>query len=213
MSVLDQLDPETRRLAEAADQPASTSPMLATLSHDDFSDEEWIFDTQHRNADGEAYHREACEKGWEGVIAKKATSTYRHSRSTEWLKFKCTKGQEFVIGGYTDPHGERHGFGALLVGYHDGDELVYAGKIGTGFDHETLERLGGLLRARERRTPPFDRGVPSDTGVHWVTPELVCEAEFTEWTDDGRLRHPRYLGLRRDKGAGEVVRETPVSTS
>lgn len=167
--------------------------------------------TIHRNRDGEAFRREACEKGWEGVIAKRASAPYRHTRSTDWLKFKCSKGQELVIGGFTDPKGSRHDFGALLVGYHHGGDLVYAGKVGTGFDDETLHDLGSSLRARERRTPPFDRGDPPRDGVHWVAPDLVAEVGFTEWTRDGRLRHPRYLGLRTDKDPADVVREEPRS--
>lgn len=168
--------------------------------------------TTHRNEEGEAAHAEACEQGMEGVIAKRADGPYRRSRSTDWLKMKCAQGQELVVGGFTDPKGSRHDLGALLVGYHDGDRLVYAGKVGTGFDAETLERLGAQLRRRERTTAPFDDGdPPTADGVHWVTPDLVCEVGFTEWTRDGRLRHPRYLGLRHDKEASEVVREQPRS--
>lgn len=166
--------------------------------------------TPHRNEDGEAFLEEACGKGWEGLIAKRASSVYVHSRSKEWLKFKCVNEQEFVIGGWTDPRGERIGFGALLIGYHENGDLVYAGKVGTGFDDETLEDLSGRLESRERKTPAFDRGdPPGDDGVHWATPNLVCEVRFTEWTNDGRLRHPRYRGLRHDKDPGDVVRERP----
>lgn len=169
--------------------------------------------TRHRNEAGEAAHADACERGMEGVIAKRADSPYRSSRSTDWLKMKCAQGQELVVGGFTDPKRSRHDFGALLVGYHDGDRLVYAGKVGTGFDDETLERLGRRLRSRERKTSPFAAGDPptADDDVHWVTPDLVCEVGFTEWTRGGRLRHPRYLGLRHDKEASEVVREEPRS--
>lgn len=167
--------------------------------------------TLHRDAEGETYREEACRKGWEGVIAKRATAPYRHSRSTDWLKFKCAKGQELVIGGYTDPKGSRHDFGALLLGYHDDGELVYAGKVGTGFDEETLRDLGSRLRSRQLQTPPFDRGRLPSAHVHWVRPELVCQVAFTEWTSDGRLRHPRFLGLRRDKDPADVGREEPRS--
>lgn len=182
------------------------SLLLDVLTYDDP-----VRYTRHRNAEGEDYHREACDKGWEGVIAKDATSSYQHGRSRDWLKLKCTKGQELVIGGYTEPEGERRHFGAILVGYHDGDDLVYAGKIGTGFDEETLERLGARMRASERETPPFDRGRLPREGVRWIRPDLVCEAGFTEWTDGGRLRHPRFRGLRRDKNPEDVVREAPRS--
>ena len=167
--------------------------------------------TTHRNEDGEAFLEEACEKGWEGLIAKKASGAYLHSRSKDWLKFKCVNEQEFVIGGFTDPRGERIGFGALLIGYYADGELKYAGKVGTGFDDETLEALSDRLESIERKTPPFeDRAeLPSD-GVHWVTPKMVCEVGFTEWTNGGKLRHPRFLGLRHDKDPGDVVRERPT---
>jgi len=166
--------------------------------------------TPHRNERGEAYFSEACRKGWEGVMAKRAASPYVHTRSRDWLKFKCVHQQELVVGGYTDPEGSREGFGALLLGYYEDGALRYAGKVGTGFDERTLEDLAGRLAAIERKTPPFAEGsdLPS-SGVHWVTPELVCEVGFMEWTDDDKLRHPRYLGLRDDKDAADVVRERP----
>lgn len=161
----------------------------------------------HRNKYGEPYHREACEKGWEGVIAKDAGAEYVHSRSRKWLKFKCSKGQELVIGGFTDPEGSRIGFGALLVGYYEDKKLVYAGKVGTGYDDDTLRHLGERLQKLERKSSPFERGDPPGHGVHWVTPRLVGEFHFTEWTRDNRLRHPSFMGLRRDKKAKDVVRE------
>ncbi len=162
--------------------------------------------TAHRNAEGEAYFKEACEKGWEGVIAKRADASYTHGRSTDWLKFKCSKGQELVIGGFTEPQGEREGFGALLVGYYEDDELRYAGKVGTGYDDEFLVEFRTKLGALESDESPFCDG-PEGNSVHWVKPELVGEFGFTEWTRAGRLRHPRFLGLRRDKSAREVTRE------
>jgi bifunctional non-homologous end joining protein LigD len=165
--------------------------------------------TPHRNADGEAYWREACRKGWEGVIAKPADAPYRHDRSGDWLKFKCVNQQEFVIGGYTDPKGSRHGFGALLLGYHRGGDLVYAGKVGTGFDDQLLERLRRRLASLELERPPFSVGQLPSAGVHWVRPELVAQIGFSEWTGDGQLRHPRFLGLRDDTRPREVVRERP----
>jgi bifunctional non-homologous end joining protein LigD len=168
---------------------------------------------RHQNRNGEEYYREACSKGWEGVIAKCATSAYVHGRSRDWLKFKCTRQQEMVVVGFTEPRGSRAEFGALLVGYHDGDELRYAGKVGTGYSDETLRRLGPRLRALEQAESPIDVATPRERGIHWVRPELVAEIGFTEWTRDGRLRHPRYLGLRRDKEPREVVRETPVPPS
>lgn len=164
--------------------------------------------TTHRNEEGEAFYKEACKAGWEGVIAKDAEGEYVRSRSKKWLKFKCVHQQEFVLGGYTEPEGSRIGFGALLIGYYDGDELVYAGKIGTGFDDETLHRLSERFASLERKTSPFDRGNPDEMGVHWLSPQLVAEAGFTEWTKEGKLRHPRFLGLRRDKEPQDVVRES-----
>jgi len=163
--------------------------------------------TAHRNREGEKYLREACRRGWEGIIAKRADSIYRHSRSSDWLKFKCVNQQEFVIGGYTEPQGSRIGFGALLVGYYEDDDLRYAGKVGTGYDEDMLRRLSDRLTSIERKTCPFGDTDIATKGVHWVQPKLVGEVGFTEWTSDGRLRHPRFLGLRRDKAPEDVVRE------
>jgi bifunctional non-homologous end joining protein LigD len=165
--------------------------------------------TAHRSGDGETYFKHACERGWEGVIAKRADSPYLATRSRDWLKVKCTHAQELVIGGWTAPKGSRQRLGALLVGYWDGDELRYAGKVGTGFDTATLELLGDELEKRERSDPPFSRDrLPR--AARWAEPELVAQIGFTEWTRDGKLRHPRYLGLRTDKPAREVVREVPA---
>ena len=164
--------------------------------------------TPYRNESGEAMFEEACRKGWEGVIAKRADSPYSERRSRDWLKLKCEKGQELVIGGYTPPRGSRTEFGALLLGHYDGGELVYAGKVGTGFDRATLRELGRRLRELHRADPPFaDAGAIRERGASWVEPALVAQIGFTEWTRDGRLRHPRYLGLRDDKAARDVVRE------
>lgn len=163
----------------------------------------------HRNADGEAFYAEACAKGWEGLIAKRADAHYTGGRSRSWLKFKCVRNQELVIGGFTEPQGSRVGFGALLVGYHHDGDLVYAGKVGTGFDRQNLRRLRKRMDGLERDTSPFAVGDLPRTGVHWIEPRLVAQVGFTEWTDDGRLRHPRFEGLRRDKDPREVVREEP----
>jgi bifunctional non-homologous end joining protein LigD len=175
-----------------------------------FDFEDPIRFTTHRNEDGESFYQDACRRGWEGLIAKDSTAAYVHARSRKWLKFKCVHRQELVVGGFTDPRGGRTDFGAILVGYHDGGRFVFAGKVGTGFDDETLDRLGGRMRGMERSASPFDAGDPPTNGVHWVEPELVAEIGFTEWTDHGKLRHPRFLGLRRDKDASEVVREVPA---
>jgi bifunctional non-homologous end joining protein LigD len=164
--------------------------------------------TPHRNEAGEALYAEACRKGWEGVIAKRADSPYRATRSKDWLKFKCEHGQELVIGGFTAPKGSRTEFGALLLGYYDGDAFRYAGKVGTGFDHETLRDLGARMREIARADPPFaDADSIRERGITWTEPKLVAQVAFTEWTRAGRLRHPRFLGLRDDKAAREVVRE------
>jgi bifunctional non-homologous end joining protein LigD len=165
--------------------------------------------TVHRNERGEKFFEEACRKGWEGLIAKRADAPYPRGRSRAWLKFKCAAGQELVVVGFTDPQGSRTDFGALLVGYYDGGELRFAGKVGTGFDQRLLGELGGRLRALERSTSPLADPPRRRKGVHWVEPELVAEIGFTEWTTEGRLRHPRFLGLRTDKRAADVVRERP----
>lgn len=164
--------------------------------------------TPHRNRDGERFFAEACRKGWEGLIAKRADSPYVATRSRDWLKFKCEHGQELVIGGFTEPRGSRVEFGALLLGYHGAGRLEYAGKVGTGFDTETLHSLAARLRDLEQKESPFaDPRAIRERAVTWVKPELVAEIGFTEWTRDHRLRHPRFLGLRDDKAATEVVRE------
>jgi len=164
--------------------------------------------TPYRREDGEALFAEACRKGWEGLIAKRADSAYTDRRSRDWLKMKCEMGQELVVGGFTEPHGSRTEFGALLLGYYDGGALRYAGKVGTGFDQETLRDLGARLRKLRRDEPPFaDAASIKERGVTWVKPELVAQIGFTEWTGAGRLRHPRFLGLRDDKAAADVVRE------
>lgn len=164
----------------------------------------------HRNGAGTESFRDACARGLEGIIGKRAASTYRSARSRDWLKFKCLAEQELVVGGFTAPKGSRTDFGALLVGYYEDGELRYAGKVGTGFDRRTLRDLGARLRELERSCSPFDEEVkPRPAGVHWVRPELVAQIAFGEWTRDGRLRQPRYLGLRQDKRPREVVRERP----
>ena len=167
--------------------------------------------TEHRVGDGVEFYHEACRQGWEGLIAKRADAPYQSGRTKDWLKFKCENNQELVIGGYTDPQGTRTGLGALLLGYYDSDgQLVYAGKVGTGFDQQTLHRLHDELSGLEQERSPFDRGdPPRGGGVHWTKPRLVAQIGFSEWTTDGRLRHPRFQGLRRDKSPAEVIREVP----
>jgi bifunctional non-homologous end joining protein LigD len=150
----------------------------------------------------------ACSEGWEGVIAKRRGSPYEHRRSKHWLKMKCEASQELVVGGFTDPQGARVGLGALLVGYYEGDDLVFAGKIGTGFDTRLLLDLRKRLDATEIKASPFTRakGLPK-LRVHWVKPKIVVQVNFTEWTVHDKLRHPRLIGVRFDKAARDVVRE------
>jgi bifunctional non-homologous end joining protein LigD len=164
--------------------------------------------TPHRNADGKAYLEQACARGWEGLIAKKASAPYTAGRSRRWLKLKCARGQELVIGGWTAPRGGRQGFGSLLLGHHTPEGLRYAGRVGSGFTAATLADLTRRLRALERPDAAFV-DPPRLRDAHWVDPRLVAEIAFTEWTRDGRLRHPRFKGLRPDKDPGTVVREEP----
>jgi len=150
----------------------------------------------------------ACREGWEGVIAKRRDSRYEHRRSPHWLKMKCEATQELVVGGFTDPQGGRVGLGALLVGYYDKGDLVFAGKVGTGFDTKLLRDLRARLDKLETEAAPFTRakGLPK-LRVHWVKPQIVVQVAFIEWTPHDKLRHPRLLGLRPDKDARDVVRE------
>ncbi len=164
--------------------------------------EAWSGDSDRRFAD-------ACRSGWEGLIAKRVAAPYTPGRSKEWLKLKCVWEQEFVIGGYTDPAGSRTDFGALLVGYHQDGRLTYAGKVGTGYTAATLRELGARLRELSATESPFVDARPVPRGTHWTRPELVAQIGFAEWTNDGRLRQPRFLGLRDDKPPAEVVRERP----
>jgi bifunctional non-homologous end joining protein LigD len=165
--------------------------------------------TEQLTGDGAALLEEACRDGWEGLIAKRLGTPYVSTRSRDWLKLKCTRAQELVIGGFTAPRGSRTDLGALLVGYFDGDRLRYAGKVGTGFSHATLKELAGQLAPLTRDTSPFEpeKGIPRT--ATWVEPELVAQIAFMEWTGDGRLRHPSFLGMRIDKPAREVTREEP----
>ena len=159
---------------------------------------------------GDAPWERACREGWEGVIAKRRTSPYEHRRSRSWLKMKCEASQELVVGGFTDPQGSRVGLGALLVGFFEGDDFVFAGKVGTGFSDALLRDLRVTLHKLELPASPFTKatGLPR-VRAHWVRPEVVVQVAFTEWTVHGKLRHPRLLGLRKDKAARDVVRERP----
>jgi bifunctional non-homologous end joining protein LigD len=152
----------------------------------------------------------ARAEGWEGVIAKRRDSPYEHRRSKHWLKMKCEETHDFVVGGFTDPQRTRVGLGALLVGYFDRDDFVFAGKVGTGFDTKLLLDLRARLDALEIPTSPFTRakGLPR-LRAHWVRPEIVVQVGFIEWTVNDKLRHPRLLGVHFDKTARDVVRERP----
>jgi bifunctional non-homologous end joining protein LigD len=157
---------------------------------------------------GNAPWERAREEGWEGVIAKRLGSPYEHRRSKFWLKMKVEASQELVVGGFTEPRGSRVGLGALLVGYFEARDFVFAGKIGTGFDTALLRRLRTQLDALAIAAPPFTkgRGLPRK-GAHWVRPQIVVQVAFTEWTVHGKLRHPRLVGVRQDKTAADVTRE------
>jgi bifunctional non-homologous end joining protein LigD len=152
----------------------------------------------------------ACSEGWEGVIAKRRDSVYEQRRSPHWLKMKCEASQELVVGGFTDPQGARVGLGALLVGYFDQEDFVFAGKVGTGFDRKLLLELRDRLDALEIPETPFTRavGLPR-VRAHWVRPEIVVQVAFIEWTRYGKLRHSRLIAMRDDKAPRDVVRERP----
>jgi bifunctional non-homologous end joining protein LigD len=160
--------------------------------------------------DDERPWERAAREGWEGVIAKRRDSAYEHRRSPHWLKMKLEASQELVVGGFTDPQGMRVGLGALLVGYFEGEDLVFAGKVGTGFDTKLLLELRRRLDALEIAKPPFTptraTGLPR-LAAHWVKPEVVVQVAFMEWTSNDKLRHPRLVGLREDKAARDVTRE------
>lgn len=169
----------------------------------------------HIEGRGEEFFRSACKMGLEGVISKRAESPYRSGRSRDWLKIKCGRRQEAVVGGFTEPAGTRSDLGALLLGVMENGRLRYAGKVGTGFDAATLKTLRGRLDPLERKTPPFDpppRRAEVGKGVHWVEPKLVAEVSFAEWTEDGRMRQASFQGLREDKTSREVRREVEWPT-
>ncbi len=165
---------------------------------------------EHVPERGEAFHGAAWENRLEGIIGKRADSRYAAGRTHDWLKFKCRRHQEFVIGGYTRPGGSRPFFGALHLGLYRDGELVYVSKVGTGFDQEILRDIHQRLLPLAREDSPFADGTPAGAAHRWVEPALVCEVEFTEWTDDGGLRHPSFLGLRDDKAPEECEREEPL---
>jgi bifunctional non-homologous end joining protein LigD len=153
-----------------------------------------------RELDGNAPWDVACAKGWEGVIAKRRDSVYEHKRSKHWLKMKCELVENFIVGGFTDGQGTRVGLGALLVGFFEGGDFVFAGKVGTGFDTKLLTDLRARLDAAEVATTPFTKakGLPR-VRAHWVRPEIVVRVAFIEWTVHKKLRHSRLLRVDPDK--------------
>ena len=169
-----------------------------------------VYFGDHVLGQGADFLAAACEQGLEGVVAKRRDSAYASKRSRDWLKIKCHLRQEFVVGGYTVPQGARTHFGALHLGLYERGELVYVSKVGTGFDDRALESISEELRPLVRATSPFARGTPAGRGHTWVEPRLVAEVRFGEWTRDGGIRHPSFVGLRSDKRPEECVRETAV---
>jgi len=164
----------------------------------------------YKNEKGLGFFKQACKKGWEGIIAKERNSSYVHRRSPHWLKFKCIVEQELVVGGYTEPQGSRIGFGSLLLGYYDKNKLIYVGKVGTGFSDEFLKKFSAKLKKIETKKNPFSNAKDvQEKQVHFVRPKLVVEIGFEEWTKDNKLRQPRLLGIRTDKDPKKVVKETP----
>ena len=163
----------------------------------------------HVEGNGEAFFEQARRLGLEGIISKRAAEPYRPGRHGDWVKTKCVHKQEFVIGGFTDPEGARAGLGALLIGYYDRNRLIFSGKVGTGFTHKGAIDLRRQLDAIEQKKCPFDPPPEGALGrtAHWAKPQLVCEVVFTEWTSDGRVRHPSFQGLRADKKAQQVRKE------
>jgi bifunctional non-homologous end joining protein LigD len=163
--------------------------------------------SKHIIGSGKEFFELAQREGLEGIIGKRRDSPYRMSRSRDWFKVKAKHEEEFVIGGWTEPKGSRSEFGALLLGYYEGDKLIFAGQVGTGFNQKLLREIGAELRKRERKTSPFEAVPKMKPLPHFVKPELVAQVAFAEWTDDGLLRQPVFLGLRNDKAASEVKRE------
>ncbi|HEX4012517.1 MAG TPA: non-homologous end-joining DNA ligase [Candidatus Cybelea sp.] len=168
--------------------------------------------SKHVVGNGEELFDVASRQKLEGIIGKRRGSTYQERRSRDWVKVKTVNEQEFVVGGWTEPKGSRKGFGALLLGVYDGRKLRYVGSVGTGFSTKLLGELYARLVKLERKTSPFVNEVDANAPTHWATPELVAEVRFAEWTRDGFLRQPAYIGLRLDKAPGTVVAERPAES-
>ncbi len=173
------------------------------------ADDGIVLYSKHVVGSGTTFFAAAQRQDLEGIVAKKRDSTYQERRSRDWLKIKAQLQQEFVVGGWTEPRGSRSGFGALLLGAYQGGSLRYVGHVGTGFSQKVLSELHARLEKLARKTSPFDAPLDVNGSPHWVKPELVVEVRFTEWTRDGLLRHPAYLGPRPDKDARSVVLERP----
>lgn len=156
---------------------------------------------------GKKFFLQAKKKGLEGIMAKRSDSPYLSSRSSDWLKIKAKQGQEFVIGGFTQPRGRRKYFGSLLLGIYQRGKLIYVGHVGTGFNHKMLASLYKTMLPLKRSTSPFSIEPPPNNPVTWIRPKLVCEIAFAEWTDKGILRQPTFKGLRTDKDPQKVTRE------
>ncbi|HEY7511570.1 MAG TPA: DNA ligase D, partial [Vicinamibacteria bacterium] len=165
--------------------------------------------SDHVIGNGREFHEKACGMKLEGIVSKRRDAPYAPTRGKAWLKVKCLREQEFVIGGFTDPEGSRAGIGALLLGVYDGAALRFAGKVGTGFTDKSARALRARLEPLEQKASPFAEKIPGAARAHWVEPELVAEVAFGEWTPDDKLRHPSFQGLREDKPARQVVREEP----
>ena len=168
--------------------------------------------SDHVEGDGPEFFKQACKFGIEGVVSKLANSFYESTRTRSWLKAKCIKRQEFVIGGYTESDKKFPGFGALILGVYDKGKLLYVGRAGTGFTIKQRLQIREKLDRLTRQSSPFV-ALPKDPALKravWAAPKLVGEVAFTEWTDDGVIRHPSFQGLREDKKATDVVREEPV---
>ncbi len=159
----------------------------------------------YRKTNGSAYFKQVVSQGFEGIIAKKKNSEYLSKRTREWLKIKSVNRQEFVICGFTSPEGSRKGFGALLLGFYKNNKLQYAGKVGTGFDDKELTSLYAKLKSIVVKSSPFEK--EPNVKANWVRPKFIAECSFTEWTDENKLRHPSYLGLRKDVKLKNVRKE------
>lgn len=175
-------------------------------------DDDLVLYSKHVLGNGCALFAQAEKQQLEGIIGKRRDSIYVERRTRDWVKIKAQLMQECVVGGFTEPRGSRTGFGALLLGLYDGKNLEYVGHVGTGFNTKLLHSLTADLKKIERKTSPFSTRVESNTKPHWVEPKMVAQVRFTEWTRDGYLRQPAFLGLRLDKKPKECVRERPIDT-